>query len=185
LIIILQSYLKINAEVSQPIANTLGENHRSTLVLESLLENQNPSIRKYVKKDLMQYTTHESIKRAPSSRYHSISNRLCNESSFIRYRGHDMYQSPIVPERTLVLNMKQRVQSGPLHPEFDVVKDRSRSFEENGINNGNTALQAEAGFYCTGKLISFKFYSGYNIVSFLLQICIFISRRYYKTTYRK
>ena len=140
------------AEISRPTTNTFGENHRSTFVLESLLENQDPSIKKNVRKDLTQYTTYESIKRAPSSRYHPSNRRRCNESGFVRYRRHDMYGCPIIPEKTLVLKMEQRVQSGPLHPEFNVVKDRSRSFEENEITNGNTALQAEAGFYCTGKL---------------------------------
>jgi hypothetical protein len=143
----------INAgDISRPIANTFGENHRSTHLLESLLENQSPSIKKNVKKDLTQYTTYESIIKAPSSRYHPSSRRRCNESGSIRNRRHDMYGCPIIPEKTLVLKMEQRVQSGPLHPEFNVVKDRNRSFEENGMNNGNTALQAEAGFYCTGKL---------------------------------
>ena len=143
----------INAgDISRPIANTFGGNHRSTSVLESLLENQSPSIKKNVKKDLKQYTTHESIKKAPSSRYHPSSRRRCNESGSIRNRRHDMYGCPIIPENTLVLKMEQSIQSGPLHPEFNVVKDRRRSFEENGMNNGNTALQAEAGFYCTGKL---------------------------------
>lgn len=141
----------INAEeISRPTANTFGENHRSISILESLLENQHPCINENVRKDLTQYTTNESIKKAPSSRYHSISKRRCNDSGFVPYRRHDMYKCPIIPERTIVLKMKQRVQSGPLHPEFDVVEDRRRSFEENGINNGNTALQAEAGFYCTG-----------------------------------
>ena len=141
----------INAkEISRPTANTFDENHRSTSVLESLLENQDPSIKKNVRKDLTQYTTYESIKRAPSSRYHPSNRRRCNESGFVRYRRHDMYGCPIISEKTLVLKMEQRVQSGPLHTEFKVVKDRRRSFEENGINNGNTALQAEAGFYCTG-----------------------------------
>ena len=141
----------INAEdISPPIANTFDANHRSTSVLEGLLENQSPSIKKNVRKDFPQYTTYESIKRAPSSRYHCISNRLCNESGFMRYRRHDMYGCHIISEKTLVLKRKQRVQSGPLHSEFSVVKDRRRSFEENGINNCNTALQAEAGFYCTG-----------------------------------
>ena len=143
----------INAEdISRPIANTFDANHRSTSVLESLLENQSPSIKKNVRKDLTQYTTYESIKRAPSSRCHPSSRRRCNESGFMRYRRHDMYGCPIISEKTLVLKMKQSVQSGPLHPEFNVVKDRNRSFEENGMNNGNTVLQAEAGFYCTGKL---------------------------------
>ena len=143
----------INAgDISRPIANTFGANHRSTYLLESLLENQSPSIKKNVKKDLKQYTTHESIKKAPSSRYHPSSRRRCNESGSIRNRRHDMYGCPIIPENTLVLKMEQSIQSGPLHPEFNVVKDRRRSFEENGMNNGNTALQAEAGFYCTGKL---------------------------------
>lgn len=141
-------------EMSRPTANSFGANHRSTKssVLESLLENKNPSIKKDVRMDLKQYPTYESIKRAPSSRYNTSSRRWCNESGFMRYRRHDMYGCPIIPEKTLVLKMEQRVQSGPLHPEFNVVKDRSRSFEENRIKNGNTALQAEAGFYCTGKL---------------------------------
>ena len=143
----------INAgDISRPIANTFGANHRSTSVLESLLENQSPSIKKNVKKDLTQYTTYQSMKKAPSSRYYHSSRRRCNESGSIRNRRHDMYGCPIIPEKTLVSRMKQSVQSGPLHPEFNVVKDRNRSFEENGINNGNTALQAEAGLYCTGKL---------------------------------
>ena len=144
------------AEISRPTANTS--------VQESLLENQNPSIKKNVREDLTQYATNESIKRAPSSRYHSISNRRCNESGFMRYRRHDMYGCPIIPEKTLVLKMEQRVQSGPLHPEFNVVKDRIRSFEENGINNGNTALQAEAGFYCTGKLNLLNFIGAITFV---------------------
>ena len=148
----------------------------SVVHLESLLENQDPSMKENVRKDLKQYTTYESINRSPSSRYCPSSRRRCNEAGFKRYRRHDMYGCPIIPERTLVLKMKQMVQSGPLHPEFDVVKERSRSFEENGINNGNTALQAEAGFYCTGKLISFKKYSCYNIVSFLLYSTINLIR---------
>jgi hypothetical protein len=75
-----------------------------------------------------------------------------------------MYGCPIIPEKTLVLKMEQRVQPGPLHPEFNVVKDRRRSFEENGINNGNTALQAEAGFYCTGKLNLLNFIGAITFV---------------------
>ena len=152
------------AEISRPTANTFGENHRSTSVLESLLENQDPSIKKNVRKDLTQYTTYESIKRAPSNRYHPSSRRRCNESGFMRYGRHDMYGCPIIPEKTLVLKMEQRVQPGPLHPEFNVVKDRRRSFEENGINNGNTALQAEAGFYCTGKLNLLNFIGAITFV---------------------
>ena len=82
----------INAEeISRPTANTFDENHRSTSVLESLLENQNPRIKKNVRKDFPQYTTYESIKRAPSSRCYTSSRRRCNESGFMRYRRNDMY----------------------------------------------------------------------------------------------
>ena len=78
----------INAEeISRPTANTFGENHRST----SVLENQNPRIKKNVRKNFPQYTTYESIKRAPSSGCHPSSRRRCNESGFMRYRRHDMY----------------------------------------------------------------------------------------------
>lgn len=154
----------INAEeISRPIANTFGANHISTSVLESLLENQNPSIEQYVRKDIKHYTTYESIKRAPSSRYYPSSRRRCSESGFMRFRGHDMYGRPIIPEKTLVLKMKQRVESGPLHPEFNLGKDRRKSFQDNGIIGDNTVLQAEAGFYYAGKLKSFEFYWLYYI----------------------
>ncbi|CAC5425703.1 unnamed protein product [Mytilus coruscus] len=95
--------------------------------------------------DLSLYDNYPSIKLAPSL---CCPCRLCRYNNtipiFRNRKKTDMYGLPKMDGRTLMFSLRERVSSGPLHPEFNTFEARERNL--NGIIDSYSCI-AEAGFF--------------------------------------
>ncbi|CAG2216371.1 unnamed protein product [Mytilus edulis] len=99
--------------------------------------------------DLSIYSNYQSIKSAPCCycpcrlcRYNNTIPIFCSKNKTC------MYGFPKMNVRTLMLHLRERVSSGPLHPEFKTLEARKRNL--NGIIDPYASV-AEAGFFADSK----------------------------------
>ncbi|XP_052087222.1 E3 ubiquitin-protein ligase XIAP-like [Mytilus californianus] len=104
-----------------------------------------PRIHSRICTDLTLYDNYQSIKLAP---FWCCPCRLCrynNTVSVFRNKSKTcMYRFPKLNVKTLMLRLRERVSSGPLHPEFNTLEARKRNL--NGIIDSYSCV-AEAGFF--------------------------------------